>query len=851
MAGKKLVDLAALVNASRPVVQHHIALRKSQLDVFAMNSSLVKAVKLRTDPIIQTIRAAAYFSQRLGGSSKRYHSTISSGRGLDLLVSNRWVTIDSQQGRSSSSQGRRQAQRQSESPIPSSATTPSSNDLNDPDAASLTKDHDQDVFYTRIKESGPVFSELPRSKIPKHTEVAQRVGDQGGNSGAINSEFFYSSKGHQDAESLPKVEAVPERDQVPDGINTDVFHSPRVAKLVLTREEGNKANGKGDLGLKGASGTPVEHIDLAGGEDQDTFNVRSSQQDEPTRPEASIAGNRNLSKPDGEKDEMRNLGAEMTKETQQGSAKTKVSLGYLSEEISHKDDADMLIAPGQESLLDTKDEPPSTSSRSFEMNESKVPSSRLGRLWHYGGLATGMALGAVGEGIRRATGSQSGASGERSSPMMSPANMDRLVAKLSRMRGAALKLGQMVSFQDSSMFPGPVQQVLQRVQDSADYMPISQRNEVLAGDLGADWRDLFSSFDDIPLAAASIGQVHGAVLRSSGQRVAVKVQYPGVAESIDSDLNNLSILLTASRLLPKGLYLDKTINNARKELGWECDYVREAACAKRFKTLLQDDPEDAFVVPRIIDSASGKAVLTMERMEGIAVTKLLPGRLGQAERDWIGTQILRLCLRELMEFRFMQTDPNWTNFLYNGGDGRPKIELLDFGASRDFPNRFVDPYIALLEAAADSNEERCLDLSVQLGYLTGHESRVMREAHLKSLFVLAEPFSSSSTSSSSMSISPNGDGENSDDGERARPREGEEEEDEKREYDFSNQTITSRIRDLIPVMLSNRLTPPPEESYSLHRKLSGAFLLLARLGASVPCRRLFVDALSTRSSSLG
>jgi aarF domain-containing kinase len=121
------------------------------------------------------------------------------------------------------------------------------------------------------------------------------------------------------------------------------------------------------------------------------------------------------------------------------------------------------------------------------------------------------------------------------------------------------------------MLPNSIQEVLQRVQDSADYMPAPQRNQVLANNLGTGWRDLFSSFDEIPMAAASIGQVHGAILKSTGRRVAVKVQYPGVADSIDSDLNNLSILLTASRLLPKGLYLEKTIANARTELAWECD----------------------------------------------------------------------------------------------------------------------------------------------------------------------------------------------------------------------------------------------------------------------------------------
>lgn len=403
--------------------------------------------------------------------------------------------------------------------------------------------------------------------------------------------------------------------------------------------------------------------------------------------------------------------------------------------------------------------------------------------------------GAISESFRRASGS-----GGQGSYMLSAGNMDRLVTKLSRMRGAALKLGQMISFQDSKMLPGPIQEVLQRVQDRADYMPPSQRNKVLASNLGPDWRVLFSSFEEKPLAAASIGQVHSAVLKSSGARVAVKVQYPGVADSIDSDLNNLAILLTASRLLPKGLFLDKTIENARTELAWECDYIREAECGRRFQKLLADE-SDVFIVPKVYPEASGKQVLTMEFMDGVGVTRVQS--FTQEQKDWIGTQILRLCLREITEFKYMQTDPNWTNFLYNSKTN--KLELLDFGASREYPDEFIIAYAKLLVAASKSNKEVVRALSIDLGYLTGHESKAMLNAHVASVLTLAEPFLDSSPEV----------------------------------YDFKDQTITDRVKALIPVMIKERLAPPPEETYSLHRKLSGAFLLCARLGSRVPCRQLF------------
>ena len=435
----------------------------------------------------------------------------------------------------------------------------------------------------------------------------------------------------------------------------------------------------------------------------------------------------------------------------------------------------------------------------YQLRESKVPSSRLGRLWNYGGLAAGMLGGAFTESIRRVSGS-----GGEGSFMLSAANMDRLVTKLSRMRGAALKLGQMISFQDSKMLPAPIQEVLQRVQDRADYMPASQRNKVLTANLGADWRELFSSFEETPLAAASIGQVHSAVLKSNGSKVAVKIQYPGVADSIDSDLNNLGLLLTASRLLPSGLFLDKTIANARTELGWECDYVREAECGRRFAELIEDE-KDTFLVPKVYPEASGQQVLTMQFMEGVGVTRVQT--FSQEQKDWIGTQILRLCLREIVEFRYMQTDPNWTNFLYNAKTNR--LELLDFGATREYPEEFITRYVKLLEAASRSDRDTVRNMSIELGYLTGHESAAMLDAHIASVLTLAEPF---------LETSPE-------------------------VYDFKDQTITERVKALIPVMIKERLAPPPEETYSLHRKLSGAFLLCARLGSRVRCRELFENSM--------
>lgn len=450
-----------------------------------------------------------------------------------------------------------------------------------------------------------------------------------------------------------------------------------------------------------------------------------------------------------------------------------------------------------------KQKPRTTGSKvkpTFEMSQSEVPATRLARIFHYGTLAAGMGLSAASHGIKHyALGNKDSLT--MKSLFLSPSNIERMAKKFSQMRGAALKLGQMLSLQDSSILPVEIQQILLRVQNLAHYMPPAQLERVMAKELGLEWRKRhFTSFQDVPFAAASIGQVHDAVAEDLTP-VVVKVQYPGVADSIDSDLNNLLLILTALSILPPGLFLDKSIANARVELKWECDYIRESQNLIRFRELLKDDPN--FEVPRVIHNMCGEHVLTMEKMRG---TEIVKGDWDQETKNWIATNIMRLCLKELKQFKFMQTDPNWANFLYN--NETKKIELLDFGAAREYKDEFVDDYVEVLRAAVRGDRKSVEKYSLKLGYLTGLESPAMVKAHVDSVMVLGEAFV---------------------------PRE------EGKLFSFKKQTITDRVRDNIGLMLNERLAPPPEETYSLHRKLSGVFLLCSKLEASVPCAQLFKD----------
>ncbi len=205
---------------------------------------------------------------------------------------------------------------------------------------------------------------------------------------------------------------------------------------------------------------------------------------------------------------------------------------------------------------------------------------------------------------------------------------------------------------DTHLLPPDVDAIFRRVQDSAHYMPDSQLNQTLSSALGQNWEaDYFASFDRIPFAAASIGQVHSASLHAHATStysdtnsanpsdhpipVAVKVQFPNIRNSIDSDLSYVRMLLSASKILPKGMFLDRTVEVMKSELADECLYTREASFLQMFgrKELLGGD--ERFKVPWVWEGSTDD-VLVMEHVEGISVGEAQRLDLSQKDRDDVG-----------------------------------------------------------------------------------------------------------------------------------------------------------------------------------------------------------------------
>ncbi|NKC19527.1 hypothetical protein CWC29_011860 [Pseudoalteromonas sp. S4498] len=249
---------------------------------------------------------------------------------------------------------------------------------------------------------------------------------------------------------------------------------------------------------------------------------------------------------------------------------------------------------------------------------------------------------------------------KRNDLLLQSKNIDAVAKKLSHLRGAAMKLGQLLSMDAGDLLPPELAMLLTHLRADAMPMPHKQLVSVLEHELGHNWLDKFSHIELKSFAQASIGQVHKAITEN-GQPLAIKIQYPGVAQSIHSDVDNVASLIKMTGLLPKGINIAPLIEEAKSQLLAETNYQLEANYLQQFASGLSKDTR--FKVPAVHQTLSSQHILSMEYVCGEPLAEAVA--LPQSVRNDIMTALIELFFIEMFELKLIQTDPNFGNYLYN------------------------------------------------------------------------------------------------------------------------------------------------------------------------------------------
>lgn len=426
-----------------------------------------------------------------------------------------------------------------------------------------------------------------------------------------------------------------------------------------------------------------------------------------------------------------------------------------------------------------------------------VPARRLSRLAGLGGIAASIAGNVVAGGAAQlATGKRPRAS----DLLLTPTNARKLTQQLANMRGAAMKIGQMISMDSGDFLPKELADILGQLRSDAQHMPRAQLDKMLKSEWGYGWQAKFASFDYRPIAAASIGQVHRAVL-PTGETLAIKVQYPGVKDSIDSDVNNVASLLRISGLLPPTMDVKPIIEEGRVQLHQEADYIREASYLSRFGALLSSEPR--FDVPDYFPDFSTDKILAMRYIQSRPIEEMIDAPADI--RNGIVHDLIALTLRELYEFKVMQTDPNFANYRYNAATD--SLVLLDFGASRDIDEPLVSAYRSLMQTILTGDSDATLDAAIDIGLLPAKMAPEDRAAILNIIDIAMEPLRTDAP------------------------------------FDFGNNQVAVNMREKTMELAAKRELwhAPPAEMIFIQRKFGGVYMLATRLKATVNIHALMRD----------
>lgn len=394
-----------------------------------------------------------------------------------------------------------------------------------------------------------------------------------------------------------------------------------------------------------------------------------------------------------------------------------------------------------------------------------------------------------------------------------------LADELGQLKGSVMKAGQMLSLYGQYFLPAEAIEVLATLQDDTPPVAWKMVAPVLERSLGRErLREL--DIDEQALAAASLGQVHRARRKSDGLELCIKIQYPGVANAIDSDLRTLSSLLVMSRLTPKGLDIGPVFAELREMLRQEVDYGAERRFTETFAQRLAGDRR--YVVPRVLPDYCAEQVLTTTYEPACNVRDAAVQNLSQARRDALGHSFFELFLTEFFDWNLVQTDPHFGNYRVRvADDGQDQLVLLDFGASRRFDRSFVRSYAELVRGAVTRDPVQVVRGARGVGVLQEGMPESVERDFAEMCELIVEPFQDPESG-----LVPH------------------EMLNERGEYRWAGSDLPMRSTQLAARnAVSIHFRVPPREIVFLHRRLFGVFVALATLRCELRLRESLLKAL--------
>jgi predicted unusual protein kinase regulating ubiquinone biosynthesis (AarF/ABC1/UbiB family) len=357
-------------------------------------------------------------------------------------------------------------------------------------------------------------------------------------------------------------------------------------------------------------------------------------------------------------------------------------------------------------------------------DEKNPPTGRLARLGKLASLSAKVSTGLAARAAARMTG--------RDPHALERQATETLVATLGELKGAAMKLGQALSM-DPDGLPQELRTVLARLQNQAPPVAFSEIEAVVKAELGKAPSEVYREFDPIPIAAASLGQVHHAVTRE-GVEVAVKVQYPGMVTALQSDFKNLGMLTSAMGRTSKSLDVREYFEEIKNELALETDYRREAMHCRRYRQLVSSFRD--LVVPEILDAYSTPRVLTLQLIKGITLQQFAASEADGPSRFRVSSQLIRAIYGPFLLAGEVHADPHPGNFLVTD-DG--KLAILDFGSIKAFSPTFVGANRTLFRASMEKAPVDVLGLLRQAGFRIELEDPLARKLLSEVLEIAGRP----------------------------------------------------------------------------------------------------------------